>query len=243
MPGHTLESPCFEVSLHIYSVSPHDTNDVPRFLPAGLTQHGFINNRGPNLLRTMLLPKTTSSAAVERIAGHQPVGGHGGVIAVLHHKTRLKKVFIYLPPDHISGLVRPTNTGQNRPYRQLDAQQSCGTSGVVRHSCLRATLMSTVPHGIAPSRLRPSLPVGAFYWYIKAQRWTVAAGQDTWTDSSSQPLLQHRPLPPRRWFDDERPSPTFVVLFYHRKLRLWIGVFAFVEIPSSSSGWGYVGGS
>ena len=68
-------------------VNPHDSSDMPKYLPAGLTQY-LLNNlskKSPPYYVTqddVLAP--LQRLEVGKITGHQSVRGRGGVIAVLY---------------------------------------------------------------------------------------------------------------------------------------------------------------
>ena len=70
--------------------NPHGSNDVPKYLPAGLTQ--YVLNIFPKKSPPCHVTQDDVSAPlqrleVEKITGHQSVRGRGGIIAMLY-KTR-----------------------------------------------------------------------------------------------------------------------------------------------------------
>ena len=78
--------------------NPSDLDDMPRFLPAGLTQ--YVLNRHTTKSPPYHVTEDDVSAEVQRlevarIIGHQSVRGRGGVIAVLYEM-------------HWRGLSRPS---------------------------------------------------------------------------------------------------------------------------------------
>ena len=77
--------------------NPHDTTDMPRFLPAGLTPYVLNNHsiKSPPYHVTGDDVVPAQRMDVKKITGHQCVRGRGGVIAVLY-KT------------HWQGLLRPS---------------------------------------------------------------------------------------------------------------------------------------
>ena len=68
----------------------HDSGDMPKYLPAGLTQYVldiFSKKSPPYHVTQDDVSTPLQRLEVEQIAGHQSVRGRGGVIAVLY-KTR-----------------------------------------------------------------------------------------------------------------------------------------------------------
>ena len=98
MPGADAKQNCPRRALQPCK-NPHDTDDMPRFLSAGLTQYELNNytTKSPPYHVT----EDDVSASLHRlfrgpyISGHQPVRGCGGVIAVLYEM-------------HWKGLLRPS---------------------------------------------------------------------------------------------------------------------------------------
>ena len=75
--------------------NPHDTADIPRFLPAGLTRY-VLND---NLLKSPPYHVTGEDVFSERlevkqIVGHQTVRGRGGVLAVLYKTFGVVSLFL-----------------------------------------------------------------------------------------------------------------------------------------------------
>ena len=67
--------------------NPHDSSDMPKYLPAGLTQyvlHIFPKKSPPYHVTQDDVSAALQRLEVEKITGHQSVRGRGGVIAVLY---------------------------------------------------------------------------------------------------------------------------------------------------------------
>ena len=67
--------------------NPHDSSDMPKYLPAGLTQYvlnHFPNKSPPYHVTQDDVLAPLQRLEVEKITGHQSVRGRGGVIAVLY---------------------------------------------------------------------------------------------------------------------------------------------------------------
>ena len=65
----------------------HDGGDMPKYLPAGLTQYGlniFPKKFPPYHVTQDVVSTPRQRLGVEQITGHQSVEGRGGVIAVLY---------------------------------------------------------------------------------------------------------------------------------------------------------------
>ena len=78
--------------------NPHDSGDMPKYLPAGLTQYvlnNFFKKSPPYHVTQDDFLTPLQRLEVEQITGHQSVRGRGGVIAVLY-KT------------HCAGLSEPS---------------------------------------------------------------------------------------------------------------------------------------
>ena len=72
--------------------TPHDSWDMPKYLPAGLTQYvlnNFSKKSPPYHVTRDDVSTPLQRLDVEQITGHQSVRGRGGVIAVLY------KTYIY----------------------------------------------------------------------------------------------------------------------------------------------------
>ena len=68
-------------------VNPHDSGDMPKYLPAGLTQHvlNIFSRKSPPYHVTQDDVSTSlQQREVEQITGQQSVHGRGGVVAVLY---------------------------------------------------------------------------------------------------------------------------------------------------------------
>ena len=68
--------------------NPHHRGDMPKYLPAGLTQ--YVLNKFSKKSPPYHITEDDVWAEVENVHGHQSVGGQGGVIAVMYeaHWTR-----------------------------------------------------------------------------------------------------------------------------------------------------------
>ena len=78
--------------------NPYDADDIPRHLPAGLTQyvlHAFATKWPPYHVTTDDVATPPILLDVAKITGHQCVRGRGGAVAVLHE-------------THWNRLLRPT---------------------------------------------------------------------------------------------------------------------------------------
>ena len=67
--------------------NPHDSRDMPKHLPAGLTQYvlnNFYKNSPPYHVTQGDVSTPLQRLEVKQITGHQSVRGRGGVIAVLN---------------------------------------------------------------------------------------------------------------------------------------------------------------
>ena len=67
--------------------NPHDSNGMPKYLPAGLTQYVlniFSKKSPPYHVTQDDVSARLQRLEVEKITGHQSVRGRGGVIAVLY---------------------------------------------------------------------------------------------------------------------------------------------------------------
>ena len=67
--------------------NPHDSGDIPKYLPAGLTQ--YVLNKSSKKTPPYHVTQDNVSTPIQRldveqITGHQSVRGRGGVIAVLY---------------------------------------------------------------------------------------------------------------------------------------------------------------
>ena len=88
--------------------NPHDAEDLPRFLPTGLTQYvlnNYTTKSPPYHVTENDVSTSVERLEVEQITGHQSVRGRGGVIAVLYQ-------------THWKGLLRPSWE------REMDLQHS-----------------------------------------------------------------------------------------------------------------------
>ena len=68
--------------------NPHDSGDMPRYLPSGLTQYvrnNFSKKSPPYHVTQVDVSTPLQRLEVERITGHQSVRRRGGVTAVLYN--------------------------------------------------------------------------------------------------------------------------------------------------------------
>ena len=89
--------------------SPHDRGDMPKYLPAGLTQYALSNfskKSSPYHATQDDVSTPLQRLEVEKVTGHQSVRGRGGVIAAMYQ-------------THWTGLSRPSWK------REMDLQLSC----------------------------------------------------------------------------------------------------------------------
>ena len=78
--------------------NPHDTTDLPRYLPVGLTQYALNNHTTkspPFHVTTDDVSVPVERLEVDKISSHRSVRGRGGAIAVLYE-------------THWKGLLRPS---------------------------------------------------------------------------------------------------------------------------------------
>ena len=78
--------------------NPHDRGDVPKSLPAGLTQYvinNFSEKSRPYHVTQDDVSIPLQRLEVQHITGHPSIRGRGGVIAVTHetHRTGLSRPF------------------------------------------------------------------------------------------------------------------------------------------------------
>ena len=69
--------------------NPHDSRDMPKYLPAGLTQYvlnKFSKHSPPYHVTQDDVSTSLRRLVVEQTTGHQSVRGQGGVISVLYKK-------------------------------------------------------------------------------------------------------------------------------------------------------------
>lgn len=97
LPGEDSKSR-FSVARYKPCANPHDPEDLPRFLPAGLTQYGLNNYTTKSPAYRVSEDGVSTSIErleVEQTSGHHYVGGHRGVIVVLYQ-------------THWRGILRPS---------------------------------------------------------------------------------------------------------------------------------------
>ena len=78
--------------------NPHDTTDLPRYLPAGLTQYLFNNYTKQSASFHVTADDVSvpvERSEVDKIFSHRSVRGRGGAVAVLYE-------------THRKGLLRPS---------------------------------------------------------------------------------------------------------------------------------------
>ena len=74
------------------SANPHDSSDMPKYLPAGLTQYvlnNFSKKSPPYHVTQDDVSAPLQRIEVEKITRHQSIRGRGGVIAVLYKTHRV----------------------------------------------------------------------------------------------------------------------------------------------------------
>ena len=160
--------------------NPYDADDIPRHLPAGLTQyvpHAFATKSPPYHVTTDDVSTPPILIDVAKITGHQCVRGRGGAIAVLYE-------------IHWNGILRPTweremdlqtfrhlilaywangpdhhqpNTRQYQQLRINAAARDIARANGERHLPGSYRL---VPNDVYRTRfLSAPLPIGASIWY------------------------------------------------------------------------------
>ena len=160
--------------------NPYDADDIPRHLPAGLTQyvlHAFATKSPPYHVTTDDVSTPPILIDVAKITGHQCVRGRGGAIAVLYE-------------THWNGILRPTweremdlqtfrhlilaywvngpdhhqpNTRQYQQLRINAAAREIARANGERHLPGSYRL---VPNDVYRTRfLSAPLPIGASIWY------------------------------------------------------------------------------
>jgi hypothetical protein len=162
--------------------NPHDGDDMPRFLPAGLSQYvlnNYTSKSPPYHVTADDVSAPVHKMTVEKITGHQSVRGRGGVIAVMYE-------------THWTGLLRPSweremdlqhsrhqillywagNPNQhrqtNRLYRRMRGAAERELSRL-KGGRTSSPGYDFVPRDVWARRFRDTvLPVGAHFWY-KAQ--------------------------------------------------------------------------
>lgn len=71
-----------------FFANPHDSDDMPKYLPVGLTQQCVLNNFNksppPHHATQDDVSTPLQQLEVDRVTGHQSIRGRGGVIAVMH---------------------------------------------------------------------------------------------------------------------------------------------------------------
>ena len=113
--------------------NPHDSNDMPKYLPARLTQYVlnlFLKKSPPYHVTQDDASTPLQRLEVEKITGHQSVRGRGGVIAVLYmthwvgisEPSREREMHLELYRTHILRYWAGTPDQQrqtNRLYRRM----------------------------------------------------------------------------------------------------------------------------
>ena len=146
--------------------NPHDSGDMPKYLPAGLTQYVFNNfsKKSPPYHVTQDDVSTPlQRLEVDQITGHRSVRGRGGVIAVLYktHWAGLsepsweREMDLHLSrPPHFALLCRHSGPAPpNQPLIHPNADRS-GTARALpqqRGALPRAGLRLCYPRRLAPS--------------------------------------------------------------------------------------------
>ena len=123
--------------------NPHDTIDLPRYLPSGLTQYVLNNHTAPPILPPHVTADDVSVSVehlkADKIFSHRSVPGRGGAIAVLY-ETRWKglprpswerEADLLHARQHIleySGSTRPCNLDRQTGYTAACAWVPLNTS-------------------------------------------------------------------------------------------------------------------
>ena len=150
-----------------HCADPHDTNDLPRFLPAGLTPYVLNNYKTkspPYHVTVNDVSTPVERLEVEQISTHQLVRGRGGAIAVLyetHWKDLLRpswerEMDLQHSRQHIlrywQGLPDQQRS-TNRRYRAIrvgSAMRELARAKGHRYvMCLRDMHLFPVPRGVA----------------------------------------------------------------------------------------------
>ena len=169
--------------------NPHDSCDMPKYLPAELTQYVFNNFSKKSLIYHVTQDDVLAQRLnVEKITGHQSVRERGGVIAVLYktHCVRLSEpsweweMDLQLSRTHVLSYWAGTPTST--------AKRPTFTTGcaLARHSL--SSPGTTVNFWVAGLRLRPSrgmasplprhrAPQGSPL-LIQGRRWVVVASKN-----------------------------------------------------------------
>ena len=152
--------------------NPHDSSDMPKCLPAGLTQYvlnNFSKKSPPYHVTQDDVSAPLQRLEVEKITGHQSVRGRGGVIAVLYktHWVGLsepsweREMDLHLSRSHILRYWAGTpdqHRQANRLYRRMwigAAQRELSRNNGERFS-RRATHASYARSGSAATTIRCS---------------------------------------------------------------------------------------
>ena len=161
--------------------NPHDTADIPRFLPAGLTRY-VLND---NLLKSPPYHVTGEDVFSERlevkqIVGHQTVRGRGGVLAVLY-KTLWSGLSLpswerEMDLQRFRRHILQYWAGTPEQHRQTNRRYRAMRIGSALRELARLKGCRHLPSGYSlvsrstwDSRFAATpLPIGAFFWY-KAQ--------------------------------------------------------------------------
>ena len=160
--------------------NPHDSGDMPKYLPAGLTQYvlnRFSNKSPPYHVTQDDVSTPLKRLEVEQITGHQSVRGRGGVIAVLYktHWAGLsepsweREMDLHLSRSHILRYWAGTpdqHRQTNRPNRRMrigEAQRELSRNNWER---FLAPGNACVPRADWLRRHHNTvLPKGAHFWY------------------------------------------------------------------------------
>ena len=197
--------------------NPHDTEDMPRFLPAGLTQYvlnNYTTKSPPYHVTEDDVSAPVERLEVEQITGHQSVRGRGGVMAVLyetHWRGILRPSWEReMDLQHSRHLILRYWSGSPNQHRTTNRRYRAMRIGAAMRELARTKGDRYLPSGYSlVSRFTwdrrfaaTPLPVGAFFWY-KAQDglW--------WIGKISGPS----PLPDQyivRFLDD--PGPVKITL-------------------------------
>ena len=159
---------------------PHDSGDMPKYLPAGLTQYvlnKFSKNSPPYHVTQDDVLTPLQRREVEQVTGHQSVRGRGGVIAVLYktHWAGLsepsweQEMDLHLFCSHILRYWAGTpdqHRQTNRLYRRMRIGAAQRELSRYNGERFLAPGYACVPRADWLRRYHDTvLPEGAHYWY------------------------------------------------------------------------------
>ena len=145
----------------------HDSGDMPKYLPAGLTQYvlnNFSKQSPPYHVTQDDVSTPLQRLEVEQITGHQSVRGRGGVIAVLYKTHGRDSTNLPGSVKWTSTSPAPTSCAIGPEPRTSTAKPTASTAecGSGRHSASSPAQRGMFPSAglrlCSPRRLAPSLP-------------------------------------------------------------------------------------